>query len=167
METKSPVQNTVISADDLYVLGECDRAFDEKNPSFLVGLLEAGAGLGIKIRAVTMLAEIGDADCVPVLSRVIREDPNPLVRHEGAFTLGQLGYPSALPALIDAMLNDDHVMVRHESAAALGSIGDQRARDALTRATRDVDEFVGQSAIVALLNLDYLESKRRDTSKES
>ncbi len=148
----------IVSPEDLEVLSETDAAFENGNSTFFIRLLEKGASIALRNRAVCILAEIGDERCVPILSKVMKNDPNPLVRHEAAFTLGQLGYPLGVPALIDATLKDDNILVRHEAAVALGSIGDQSARDALIKATNDPDEFVRQSAMIALLNLDYLKS---------
>ncbi len=155
----------IASEKDLDVLRETDEEFDKGNSAYFIRLLEKGASIALRIRAVCILAEIGDERSVPILSKVIRVDPNPLVRHEASFTLGQLGYSSGLPALIEGMLKDDSILVRHESAVALGSIGDQSARDPLMQATRDPDEFVRQSAIVALLNLDYLKSPGKTVQK--
>ena len=87
------------------------------------------------------------------------KDPNHLVRHESAFSLGQLGFSTAVSSLVNAMLNDENNLVRHEAASALGSIGDESARDALVNATSDPDEVVSQSAVIALVNLDYLLTK--------
>ena len=148
----------IVSPKDLEVLRETDEAFEKGNSAFFIKLLEKGASIALRNRAVCILAEIGDERCVPVLSQVMKNDQNPLVRHEAAFTLGQLGYLSGLPALIEAMLRDDNILVRHEAAVAIGSIGDQSARIALIEATKDPDEFVRQSAMIALLNLDYLKS---------
>ena len=158
-KSKISLVRETISRNDIKILDFCDKEFEACNPSFFVDLLQGDASVAIRIRAVCILAEIGNQNSVTILSNVVRDDDNPLVRHEAAFTLGQLGYSSAVPALIDAMLHDENILVRHESAAALGSIGDQSARGALINATLDGDEFVAQSAIVALLNLDYLDSR--------
>ena len=155
----------LVSPEDLEVLAKTDEAFEKGNSEFFIALLERGASIALRNRAVCILAEIGDERCVPILSKVIRNDPNPLVRHEAAFTLGQLGYPSGVPALTEGMLKDNSILVRHEAAVALGSIGDQSARDALMQATKDPDEFVRQSAIIALLNLDYLKSSSEKRSQ--
>jgi len=155
----------IASEKDLDILRETDAEFDKGNSMYFIRLLEKGASIALRIRAVCILTEIGDERSVPILSKVIKDDPNPLVRHEAAFTLGQLGYSSGVPALIGGMLNDDNILVRHEAAVALGSIGDQSARESLMQATKDPDEFVRQSAIVALLNLDYLKSASKMVQK--
>lgn len=150
---------TITSPGDQDVLSICDQEIDSCNPSYFAELLEGDVSIAIRIRAVCILAEIGDKDSIPILRKILKHDINPLVRHEAAFTMGQLGYDSATDVLVYAMLNDDNVLVRHESAAALGSVGDESSRRALVKATNDIDEFVAQSALVALLNLDYLSSK--------
>lgn len=162
--------NQLVSPEDIGVLAKTDEEFEKGNSQFFISLLEKGASIALRNRAVCILAEIGDEGCVTILSKVIKNDPNPLVRHEAAFTLGQLGYAVGVPALIEGMLKDDNILVRHEAAIALGSIGDQSAREALTQATKDPDEFVRQSAIIALLNLDYLmssSSRVRSTRNKS
>ena len=155
----------IASEKDLDILRETDEEFDKGNSIYFITLLQKGASIALRIRAVCILAEIGDERSVATLSNVTTEDPNPLVRHEAAFTLGQLGYSSGVPALIKGMLKDDNVLVRHEAAVALGSIGDQSARESLIKATKDPDEFVRQSAIIALLNLDDLKSASKMVHK--
>ena len=157
---------TITSPGDQDVLSICDQEIDSCNPSWWLFLTWTtihpnlnSALPGLPRTPVCILAEIGDKDSIPILRKILKHDINPLVRHEAAFTMGQLGYDSATDVLVYAMLNDDNVLVRHESAAALGSVGDESSRRALVKATNDIDEFVAQSALVALLNLDYLSSK--------
>ena len=93
---------------------------------------------------------------VPTLSDVVLNDPDPLVRHEAGFTLGQMGLASGVHALEEAVKHDKEAIVRHETAAALGSIGNQSARGTLEAALMDEDELVRNSAAASLFNLKFL-----------
>ena len=42
-----------------------------------------------------------------------------LVRHEGAFSLGQLGFTNAITALSGALSSDSSFFVRHEALSPL------------------------------------------------
>ena len=147
---------------DYKTLAELEEAFEGKDLTHFINLLENSKGLPLLLRvhAVCMLEHIGNEDVVQPLCRVLREDPSPLTRHEAAFTLGQLGYRSAVSALIDAMINDESPIVRHESAVALSSIGDDSALPQLEKAIGDKDEDVSNSALIAFEYLSYLRRKR-------
>jgi HEAT repeat protein len=138
------------------VLGQMEIQYEKRNPQFFNNVLEEESALVIRVHAVTVLSEIGDASSVPVLGDAMKSDPSPLIRHECAFSLGQMGLKSAVPYLVDATLNDPSEIVRHEAAAALGSIGDDGAREALAKASHDSSDEVRGSALASLFNLDYL-----------
>src|SRR2546422_7412010 len=72
----------------------------------------------------------------PPLTRVLREDASPVVRHEAAFVLGQLGFKSAVPALIEAMEQDDFFF---------------SSRRRHTRCSRDWSSDVCSSDLVAVV----------------
>ncbi len=135
-------------------------AFSKGDINTFQQVLDSKPSILLRIHSVCMLADMKNEDAVPLLSRALREDSSPLVRHEGAFALGQLGFKSAVTSLLEAMEKDPSVLVRHESAVALGSIGDERARDGLLNAINDTDEDVRLSAEVALADLDFLRRLR-------
>jgi hypothetical protein len=147
--------------DDYATLAELERAFERKDLSHFIFLLERSRDLPLLLRvhAVCMLENIGDQSIVGTLCRVLKEDPSPLTRHEAAFTLGQLGYRSATKALIETMSNDASPIVRHESAVALSSIGDDSVLPELEKAIGDQDEDVSNSALIAFEYLSYLKQK--------
>ncbi len=138
------------------LLSRMEHEYENKNAKFFNKILKEEGALVLRVHAVTVLSEIGDASSVLVLGDVMKKDPSSLIRHECAFSLGQMGLKSAIPYLIDAALNDPSEIVRHESAAALGAIGDASARNALEKATRDKSEEVRGSALASLFNLDFL-----------
>ncbi|HEX2124052.1 MAG TPA: HEAT repeat domain-containing protein, partial [Nitrososphaeraceae archaeon] len=116
----------------------------------------------IRTRVICILADISGLDAVESISRVLESDKNALVRHEAAFSLGQLGYPAATAALSNAVKSDPSYFVRHEAAVALGVIGSEDARETLNEALKDESEEVRESAIIALANLDYVSTIKRN-----
>jgi deoxyhypusine monooxygenase len=59
-------------------------------------------------------------DSVKSLGHILERDPDALVRHEAAFSLGQIGFDSGLNPLSHAVEFDPSFFVRHEAAIALG-----------------------------------------------
>lgn len=63
-----------------------------------------------------------------ILVRVLKEDPNPIVRHEAAFSLGSLHWGvrqlsiGSVDKLCDVALHDASDVVRHEAAEVLGHL---------------------------------------------
>ena len=108
------------------------------------------------MHAVSILAEVGGEKSVPTLADVLLHDPDPLVRHEAAFSLGQIGLSDGNRALAEAVIADKDPIVRHESAAALGSVGSAESEEVLTRALADSDEMVRNSAKASLFNIRFL-----------
>lgn len=135
-------------------LAEMERQFDNRNERYFIQLLNH-PDIVIRTRAVCIIAEISNESAVEEISRVLKSDVEPLVRHEAAFSLGQLGFTTATEALTDALESDPSFFVRHEAAIALGVIGSERARDVLNRALSDSNEEVRKSASIAIANLDY------------
>ena len=106
---------------------------------------------------------MGGEDKVPYIAKVLKNDPNELVRHEAAFSLGQMGYPNGIPPLEDATQNDSSMFVRHEAAIALGVVGSQNAKETLEGALDDPDGSVRESAVVALSNLKFMKELSKNT----
>jgi deoxyhypusine monooxygenase len=67
-------------------------------------------------------------------------------------------YSSGIPSLTDATLNDSSIFVRHEAAIALGVVGSNDAKETLEKALNDPDKSVVESAIVALSNIQFMET---------
>ena len=138
------------------VMKGMEEAFQRKDESYFVKVLQTEPSLVLRVHAVCILAEVGGETSVPALSDVLLHDPDPLVRHEAAFSLGQIGNPEGNAALAKAVVNDRDPIVRHESAAALGSVGSAESEDVLTRALSDNDEMVRNSAKASLFNIRFL-----------
>ena len=138
------------------VMGGMESAFQRKDETYFIGVLKSEESLVLRVHAVCILAEVGGEGAIPTLSDVLLHDPDPLVRHEAAFSMGQIGLSSANPALAEAMLTDRDPVVRHESAAALGSIGSPEAEAQLRKALQDKESIVSNSARASLFNIEFL-----------
>ena len=137
------------------LLTEMEKQFEEKNIPFFEDLLNHEDNV-IRTRAVCILAYIAGEKAIAPIGLVLKNDKNALVRHEAAFSLGQLGFKNGIGPLTEAVRSDPSFFVRHEAAVALGVIGSEEAREILVKALNDESEEVRESAIIALVNLDYL-----------
>lgn len=140
----------------MMVMKGMEDAFEKKDESFFVKVLQSEPSLVLRVHAVCILAEVGGQKSVPALADVLLHDPDPLVRHEAAFSLGQIGLPEGNRALAEAVLTDKDPIVRHESAAALGSVGSPDSEGVLVKAESDTDEMVRNSAKASLFNIRFL-----------
>jgi len=140
----------------MQVMRGMEEAWERKDESYFVRVLQKEPSLVLRVHAVCILAEVGGENSVPALSDVLLHDPDPLVRHEAAFSLGQIGLAEGNRALSEAVLNDKDPIVRHESAAALGSVGSADSEEVLTKALSDKDEMVRNSAKASLFNIKFL-----------
>jgi deoxyhypusine monooxygenase len=134
-----------------------ESKYEQKDTKYFVSLLEHPDYV-IRTRATCILVDFGGEDKVPYIAKVLKNDENELVRHEAAFSLGQMCYSSGIPSLTDATLNDSSIFVRHEAAIALGVVGSNDAKETLEKALNDPDKSVVESAIVALSNIQFMET---------
>jgi HEAT repeat protein len=154
-------QRYVKSDARMRLLAEMETQYDNQNEQYFKDLLSHEDSV-IRTRVICILADISGVDAIESISRVLESDKNALVRHEAAFSLGQLGYPAATAALSNAVKSDPSYFVRHEAAVALGVIGSEDARETLNEALKDESEEVRESAIIALANLDYVSTIKRN-----
>jgi deoxyhypusine monooxygenase len=134
-----------------------ESKYEQKDTKYFVSLLEHPDYV-VRTRATCILVDFGGEDKVPYIAKVLKNDENELVRHEAAFSLGQMCYSSGIPSLTDATLNDSSIFVRHEAAIALGVVGSNDAKETLEKALNDPDKSVVESAIVALSNIQFMET---------
>jgi len=146
----------VIPSTLLELLSEMEERYEKKDREYFIQLL-VHKNFVIRTRAVCILVDFGGEEMIPYVAAVLKNDPNELVRHEAAFSLGQMCYHSGIKPLEDAVRNDPSFFVRHEAAIALGVIGSQEAKETLQKALEDSSEPVRESAIVALSNLQFME----------
>ena len=133
-----------------------EEKYEQKDADYFVKLI-VHDDFVIRTRATCILVDLGGEDKVQYVAKVLKNDPNELVRHEAAFSLGQMGYSSGIKPLEDATKNDPSMFVRHEAAIALGVIGSKDAIPTLEAALKDPDEPVVESAVVALSNIDFMD----------
>jgi len=149
-------QKFQVPRERLDLLAEMERRYEQGDTEYFVELL-AHDDYVVRTRATCILVDFGGEDKVDYIARVLRDDPDELVRHEAAFSLGQMGYARGVGPLKDATLGDSSMFVRHEAAIALGVIGNSDAKLALGEALKDTDEPVVKSAVVALSNIEFME----------
>ena len=147
---------SVVTEDRLRLFSEMEEKYEQKDADYFVKLI-VHDDFVIRTRATCILVDLGGEDKVQYVAKVLKNDPNELVRHEAAFSLGQMGYSSGIKPLEDATKNDPSMFVRHEAAIALGVIGSKAAIPTLEEALKDPDKPVVESAVVALSNIDFMD----------
>lgn len=133
-----------------------EMKYDDGDVEYFIKLLKNDDYV-IRTRATCILADFGSKDLVKPIADVLQNDPNELVRHEAAFSLGQLSFTNAIKYLQSATENDQSEFVRHEAVIALGVIGSNIAKQTLNKALNDVKHSVRESALIALSNIEYVE----------
>lgn len=147
---------SVVTTERLRLFSEMEEKYEQKDADYFVKLIEHDDYV-VRTRATCILVDLGGEDKVKHVAKVLKNDPNELVRHEAAFSLGQMGYSSGVKPLEDATKNDPSMFVRHEAAIALGVIGSKEAIPTLEEALKDPDKPVVESAVVALSNIDFMD----------
>jgi len=146
---------SVITENRMKIFSEMENRYEKNDTDYFVKLLDHEDYV-VRTRATCILVDIGGEDKVLHVAKVLKNDPNELVRHEAAFSLGQMGYNSSIQPLENATKNDVSMFVRHEAAIALGVIGSQEAKETLELTLDDPDGSVRESAVVALSNLKFM-----------
>ncbi len=152
---------SVITEDRMKIFSEMEERYEKKDTEYFVKLLDHEDYV-IRTRATCILVDFGGEDKVPFIAKVLKNDPNELVRHEAAFSLGQMGYHIGIKPLEDATKNDSSMFVRHEAAIALGVIGSTDAIHTLQESLNDADKSVAESAVVALSNIEFMDKLSRN-----
>lgn len=145
-----------VTEDRLQLFAEMEEKYEKKDTEYFVKLLDHPDYV-VRTRATCILVDFGGEDKVKHVAKVLKDDPNELVRHEAAFSLGQMCYSSGIGPLSDATLYDPSMFVRHEAAIALGVIGSKEAKQVLEKALKDPEVPVVESAVVALSNITFME----------
>lgn len=146
----------IIPPQRLMKIIEMEKEYDKKNKTYFIQLLD-NSDFVIRCRALSILEDMKGDDIVPHIAKVLKSDPNSLVRHEAAFALGQLSNLSGREALENATKNDPSTFVRHEAAVALGVLGSKKSLATLQGALKDTSEDVRASAMIALSALKFAE----------
>jgi len=145
----------VVPQSRIDLFAEMESHYEKQDTEYFVKLLDHDDYV-VRCRATCILVDLGGEDKVQYVAKVLKNDPNELVRHEAAFSLGQMCYSSGIEPLEDATANDPSMFVRHEAAVALGVVGSKSGSDVLEKALNDPEESVRHSAIVALSNLEFM-----------
>jgi len=93
----------------------------ERNFAFIASKIKARLA-SVRSRAVCALADLGLAQCVPLLEEALRRDRNFMVRLWAADALSRF-VPAARTALTESMQKDRHPVVRIWAAQAMGDSG--------------------------------------------
>ena len=147
---------SVVTEDRMKLFSEMEEKYEKQDMDYFVKLLDHEDYV-IRTRATCILVDFGGEDKVSFIAKVLKNDPNELVRHEAAFSLGQMGYHIGIKPLEDATKNDSSMFVRHEAAIALGVIGSTDAIYTLQESLNDADKSVAESAVVALSNIEFMD----------
>jgi len=148
--------NMCIADKRLELFSDMELKYDNKDVEYFIKLLKHNDYV-IRTRAICILADFGSKDFIQPIAEVLQNDPNELVRHEAAFSLGQLSFTNAIKYLQHATENDQSEFVRHEAAIALGVIGSTIAKNTLMKSLKDKNDSVRKSATIALSNIAYVE----------
>jgi deoxyhypusine monooxygenase len=147
---------SVVTEDRMKLFSEMEEKYEKQDMVYFVKLLDHEDYV-IRTRATCILVDFGGEDKISFIAKVLKNDPNELVRHEAAFSLGQMGHHIGIKPLEDATKNDPSMFVRHEAAIALGVIGSKDAVQTLQEVLDDVDKSVVESAVVALSNIEFMD----------
>ncbi len=87
---------------------------------------------GLVRNACVAVGNLREEKAVPLLVRLLSDDPDPIVREHAAWALGRIGTPDALKALRDALGSESDERVRQE---ILLSLRERDASDAAPKAS--------------------------------
>lgn len=109
------------------------------------------------VREIHRLEDCDWKDAELFLCQVLSSDPDPIVRHEAAFFLGELrasyriGDELASIKLCEAAISDSSIVVRHEAAEALYPFNGDQVKQTLDRLLGDPSEDVRFTAAISIL----------------
>ena len=104
--------------------------------------------------AAYALGEIRDPEAVPALILALKNDRDHM-RRIAAHALGKIGDRRAVMPLIELLCNESQPLAVQASAInSLGKIGDPRAKRILTHLNRSQQNWLQQTATVALLKIN-------------
>jgi len=106
----------------------------------------------------SVIRALGEPGCaspeaIPVLAKVLAEDPEPPNRERAADSLGRIRADSAIAPLRSALENDSVIAVRWAAVRSLVRIGGDQALAALTERLEDPTEEIRQRCASALGDL--------------
>ena len=107
----------VVPQSRIDLFAEMESHYEKEDTEYFVKLLDHDDYV-VRCRATCILVDLGGEDKVQYIAKVLKDDPNELVRHEAAFSLGSTGEPEVL----EKALNDPEESVRHSAVVALSNL---------------------------------------------
>jgi deoxyhypusine monooxygenase len=120
-----------VTDERLSLFVEMESKYENNDTEYFISLLNHPDYV-VRTRATCILVDFGGEDKIPHIA--------------------------AIPPLIDSTLNDSSMFVRHEAVIALGVVGNKDAKKTLQKALNDPDKPVVESAVVALSNIEFMET---------
>ena len=88
----------IVPKERMDLFSEMEAMYEKRNADYFIPLL-THEDYVIRTRATCILVDFGGEDKVSHIAKVLKDDPNELVRHEAAFSLGQMCHPSGIARL--------------------------------------------------------------------
>lgn len=102
------------------LLSLTDNEFRER---FRDSALKRAKRSGLVRNACVAVGNLREVHAVPLLIRLLKEDPDPIVREHAAWALGRIATPDALKALQEALVTERNETVRKEVHFSLQEAG--------------------------------------------
>ena len=117
----------------------------------------------VRIQSAFHLLSNPSEESISALKFGLLNDPNAIVRHECAYSLGEINSTKCSSILITAIENDQNPFVIHEAALALGNLGDPKSKYNLEKLLLSNNQDIIDTARISL---DRLNMKISNVSKK-
>lgn len=111
-----------------------------------------------RIQILFKLMTIGDDRAIEIIYESLLNDPCRVVRHEGAFTLGEFKNKKATEFLMDAISKEKTGIVKHEGLFAIGTTGDKDCLNFVKKYLDDEEYIVRESAQIAVDRINLIKN---------
>jgi len=98
---------------------------------------------------------------------ILEQDPNPIVRHESAYILGEIAGEIAINALIKAIQIDKSKFVVHEAMLALGTTGNHSYMHMISEFLNSKDSDIRQTAQITIQRMQNTKNSHHITYNQS
>lgn len=119
-----------------------------------------------RIQSVFQILKEKPPNAVEILIQSLLNDPNPIVRHECAYCLGELNSEKAAEALIKSIKSDDNKFVIHKASLAVSNLGYNQSKIIPEGLLDHIDEDIIDTAQISLQRLE-LKGKELEISDPS
>lgn len=106
-----------------------------------------------RIQSAFRLMENGSDTAVETLIQALKQETDPIVKHEIVFSLGETASSVAEQALLEELKFDPNPFVLHETVLALGTLGNLSSESAIRSLLTHSNEDIVESAEIALERL--------------